>query len=140
MHCTCEVLSLSRHSHNNLGRTGAYLAHMSDVSKEPLDSRLMLLELILLLLSEKVFILRKTERDVIRKVHRYSCKASLILVKILINLELSRKFLKNTRILNFMKICPLGAELFDADGRADRQTDIRKLIFTFRNFANAPND
>jgi hypothetical protein len=86
----------------------------------------MLLELILLLLSENFFILRKTERDVIRKVHRYSCKASVILVKILINLELTREVLKNTHILNFTKICPLGAELFDADGRADRQTDRHK--------------
>jgi len=34
-----------------------------------------------------------------------------------------------------MKIRPVGAELFDADGR----TDLKKLIFTFRNFANAAN-
>jgi len=34
-----------------------------------------------------------------------------------------------------MKIRPVGAELFDADGR----TDVKKLIFAFRNFANAAN-
>jgi hypothetical protein len=34
----------------------------------------------------------------------------------------------------FMKIHPLGAELFHADGR----TDIMKLIVAFRSFANAP--
>jgi hypothetical protein len=33
-----------------------------------------------------------------------------------------------------MKIRPLGAELFHADG----QTDMTKLLHTFRNFANAP--
>jgi hypothetical protein len=33
-----------------------------------------------------------------------------------------------------MKIRPVGAELFHADG----QTDTTKLIFAFRNFANAP--
>ena len=33
-----------------------------------------------------------------------------------------------------MKIRPVGAELFDTDGR----TDITKLIVAFRNFANAP--
>jgi hypothetical protein len=33
-----------------------------------------------------------------------------------------------------MKIPPLGAELFDED----RQTDRKKLLVTFRNFANAP--
>ena len=34
-----------------------------------------------------------------------------------------------------MKICPVGAESFHADGRTDGQTDIRKLIVGFRNFA-----
>jgi hypothetical protein len=33
-----------------------------------------------------------------------------------------------------MKICPLRAELLDADGR----TDMTKLIVAFPNFANAP--
>jgi len=35
-----------------------------------------------------------------------------------------------------MKIRPVGAELFHADGRADGQTDMTKLIVSFRNFAN----
>jgi hypothetical protein len=30
-----------------------------------------------------------------------------------------------------MKICPVGAELFHADGWTDGQTDITKLIVTF---------
>jgi len=42
-----------------------------------------------------------------------------------------------------MKIRPVGVELFHADGRTDRQTEIRtdltKLTVTFRNFANAQN-
>jgi len=33
-----------------------------------------------------------------------------------------------------MKLRPMEADLF----HADRRTDITKLIFTFRNFANAP--
>jgi len=37
---------------------------------------------------------------------------------------------------NFMKICPLEAELFHTDG----QTDMAKLMVTFRNFANAPKN
>jgi hypothetical protein len=37
------------------------------------------------------------------------------------------------QISNFMKIRPVGAELFHADG----QTNITKLIIAFRNFANA---
>ena len=41
----------------------------------------------------------------------------------LMKLEFSRHiFEKNIQISNFMKICPVGAELFHADGRTDRQT------------------
>ena len=35
---------------------------------------------------------------------------------------------------NFIKIRPVGADLFHADGR----TDMMKLMATFRNFVNAP--
>jgi len=35
-----------------------------------------------------------------------------------------------------MKIRPVGAELFHADGQTD--TDMTKFIAAFRNFANAP--
>jgi hypothetical protein len=37
-----------------------------------------------------------------------------------------------------MKIRPVGAELFHADGQTDRRTDMTKLMVAFRNFANAP--
>jgi len=37
-----------------------------------------------------------------------------------------------------MKICPLEAEWFHAERRADGWTDMTKLIVAFRNFANAP--
>jgi hypothetical protein len=41
-----------------------------------------------------------------------------------------------------MKIRPVGAELFRADGhrdiRTDGQTDFTELIVAFRNFAKAP--
>jgi hypothetical protein len=36
-----------------------------------------------------------------------------------------------------MKIRRVGAELFHADQRTDRQTDMTKVIVAFRNFANA---
>jgi len=52
----------------------------------------------------------------------------------LMKLELSLRFLKDTEISDFMKISPLGAELF----LADRQTNMTKLTIAFRNFANAP--
>jgi len=49
-------------------------------------------------------------------------------------LEFSRTtFQKNTQIIRFLKIRPVGDELF----HADRQTDMTKLTVTFRNSANA---
>jgi hypothetical protein len=38
---------------------------------------------------------------------------------------------KNPQISNFMKIRPVGAELFHADRETDRQTDMTKLIVAF---------
>jgi hypothetical protein len=49
----------------------------------------------------------------------------------LMQLEFPRQI---TEISNFMKLCPVGAELF----RADWQTILTKLIVAFRKFANAP--
>ena len=39
--------------------------------------------------------------------------------------------LQNTQISNFIKTSPRGAEIFNADGRTDRQTDMMKLIVAF---------
>jgi len=39
---------------------------------------------------------------------------------------------------HFVTIRPVVAEIFRADGRTDRQTDMTKLTVTFHNFANAP--
>ena len=67
---------------------------------------------------ETLLILRKNERDIIK------------------NILLSAREVhsKNTQISTFMKIRPLGADLFHADG----QTGVTKLIATFRNFVKAP--
>ena len=50
-------------------------------------------------------------------------------------------FLENTQIQNFMKICPLEADLFNADVHIQKQmegrTDITKLNFAFRDLAHA---
>jgi len=35
---------------------------------------------------------------------------------------------------------PVGAELFHADRRTDRQTDMTKLTVDFQNFTNAPKN
>jgi hypothetical protein len=47
---------------------------------------------------------------------------------------LATDFSKNTQISNFMKIHPVGAQSFQADG----QTSMTKLIVAFCTSANAP--
>jgi hypothetical protein len=47
-----------------------------------------------------------------------------------------RRFSKNHQISHFMKIRPVGAELFHVDG----QTDVTKVIVAFRSFANTPKN
>ena len=66
--------------------------------------------------------------------NRYYCQ-------ILKKTEFSRQIFKNKQTSNFTKIRPVGADLLhcgQTDGQTDRQTDMTKLIATFRNFANAP--
>ena len=45
-------------------------------------------------------------------------------------------YCRKNPVSNFMKIRPVGVELFHAEGR----TDMRKLVVAFRNFAKAPNN
>jgi len=50
----------------------------------------------------------------------------------------SKVFRNITPLPNFLKIRPVGAELFHADRRTGRQPVMTKLIVAFRNFAKAP--
>jgi len=54
------------------------------------------------------------------------------------------RFPKNPQISNFMKLCPMGAELLHMDGQTDRQThrliDMIKLVVAFHNFVNMANN
>ena len=53
-------------------------------------------------------------------------------------LEFPRQiFEKKIQILRFIKIRPVRAELFYADGRTDRRTEMTKLRVAFHSFANA---
>jgi len=72
-----------------------------------------------------------------------STRSSQILTKI----KFSRQFPKHTEISNVKKICPVGVELFHAEGlHTDRRTDregdrqgyMRKLIVAFCNSTKAP--
>jgi hypothetical protein len=77
------------------------------------------------LLSETFLILRRTLRDIIKSVNGYgrhlNCKLFLSDLKgtWIFSTDLS----KHTQIPNFMKIRPVGAELFHADRQTDRWTD-----------------
>ena len=50
-------------------------------------------------------------------VQNYPYKVPVILVGFYSNLNFLERFSKNTQILNFTKIRPVGAELFHADGQ-----------------------
>jgi hypothetical protein len=59
--------------------------------------------------------------------------------QILVKLGFSGQSFEKSSDSIFMKIRPVGAELFRADSQPDGRTDTTKLIVAFRNFANAPN-
>jgi hypothetical protein len=91
------------------------------------------------LLSATFQIPRITEPDTIRNVYRSSCKAPFTLVILQRNFNSLDRFSKNTQISNLTKICPVVASCsMRTDGRTNGQTDMTKLIVTFRNFSNAP--
>jgi hypothetical protein len=59
----------------------------------------------------------------IKNVYWSTCKVLLILLQFEGNLNFIDTFSEKTpQISNFMKIHPLGAELFNEDGRTDGQT------------------
>ena len=73
----------------------------------------------------------------IKNLYWASCKVVVILSRFQRNLNLLNRLSKNTRLSNFMKIRPVGTELFHAD---DGRTDMTKLIVAILNFAQAPNE
>ena len=65
-----------------------------------------------------------------------SYKITAILVRFKYTLYVVDRFSKNAHLSDFIKICPLGAEVFHEDGR----TDMTKVTEAFRNFANTPKN
>jgi hypothetical protein len=83
------------------------------------------------LLTETYLILGKTQQDTVRNVYYTSCKVLVILVRLCWNFIFSTDFRKILKTSNFMKIRPVGGELFYADGWAYGQTDMTDLIVVF---------
>jgi hypothetical protein len=63
----------------------------------------------------EIFYTLRTQRDTIIHVSRSSCKVGIILVIFQRNLNFMDIFSKNRRVSNFIKILPVGAELFHTD-------------------------
>jgi hypothetical protein len=95
------------------------------------------------LLSETFLILRRTRRDstarhgtctqVFMHSARYSCR-------ILIKINFLDRFWKSTEMSNFMRIRPLGAELFHADGQTDKSEKAKSRFSQYcaRAYTSAP--
>jgi hypothetical protein len=75
------------------------------------------------LLSEIFLILNRTARDIDVNVHRPLWKVSIILFIFYWNLNFLYRFSKSAQISNFVKIHPVGAEIFHADRPPDRRID-----------------
>jgi len=74
----------------------------------------------------------------IKKVYWFLCEVPFILVRVYRHLNFLDGVSKNLQISNLVKIRPVGAEVFQADGRSDGRTDgqMTKVIVAFLNFAN----
>jgi len=114
------------------------LSHKRHDFREKLSNIKCVCWFFLQIMSEIFLTQTRTESDVIRTVHRSLSEVPLLLSDFHETWILLIKFRKNTQIPNFMKIDPVGAELFLTDKVTGRQNG--KLIIAFHYFANAPKN
>jgi len=86
------------------------------------------------ILPETFLILRRLQRYISINVYGSSCKVRVILIISYGNFNLTDIFSKTLQISSFMKICPVGAEFFHADGRTNERTDTTNLTPLFAIF------
>ena len=70
---------------------------------------------------EKSLNVGRIQQDIIINIHKSPCKVPVILCRILTQLEFSRQIFEKSS--NLKKICPVGANLWHADGQTDERTD-----------------
>ena len=99
-----------------------YISTLSHKLQDFRGKKLFSTKLSVYLLCENFLILRRTQRDTVINVCRFSCKVPILLVRFERYLNFLQRYLNNTQVLHIMKIRPLRAELIHADGRTDRQT------------------
>jgi hypothetical protein len=88
------------------------------------------------ILSQTFLVLRRTERDIVTKLHASLCKVPLILVRIYQELNfLDRSSKKSSKF--FMKSRLVGTELFYADRKTDRYDEINN---SFSQFSQVPKN
>ena len=92
------------------------------ISKKKLLNIWCVFQFSLQLLSETFFILSGTQRDMIKIVSWSSCKEPVKLVRFFWYLNFLYRLSKNAQLLTFMKIRPMGAEVFHENTRTDGQT------------------
>jgi hypothetical protein len=83
------------------------------------------------LLSQTLLILRKIQVDIIVKLHRSSCKLSLFWSNFNETWIFSTDSQKILKYHYFMKIRPVGAELFHTDRRTDRHAQVNTRFLQF---------
>jgi hypothetical protein len=98
-----------------------YLINSTILGKKVIECKICVL-IFSATLSETFLILRRFERDVIT-VHRSSTKVPFSLLRFKSNLYSLDTFSIHSQLSNLMKIRPVEAEFFHADGRTGGQTD-----------------
>jgi len=78
---------------------------------------------------QKFLVLRRIQRDIAMNIQysRSVCTVPVVIVRVTSNLNcIFDIFSTNTKVPNFVKICPAGGEMFhrtETDRQTDRQTD-----------------
>ena len=104
-----------------------YVLELSTISHKRHDFRQNLLKIKCLfriplqLLSEIFFIIKRHEQDIITNVNWSSCQVPVPVVRVKSYLNFLDRFSKYTQISDLVKIRPVGAELFHANRRKNRE-------------------